>query len=153
MGLRDLLNDDNDRRDFRDFADRFDRGRPEEHYDEHEARDRYSRIERHLDDDEYERSARETFSRMEPRQRRELSRELRSRGRQRGYDFGRDDDDRDDPSVLAGMLRGARQQDAGGLGGLLGGGDGGDGLLGGTMGKVLMGGIAAMAVRQVVKDR
>ena len=72
MGLMDLLGNDDDRRDFHDFADRFDRGRLEENYDEHEARDRYSRIERHLDDDEYERSARETFARIGQRDRRLL---------------------------------------------------------------------------------
>jgi hypothetical protein len=36
---------------------------------------------------------------------------------------------------------------------MLGGGDGGDSLLGGTMGKVLLGGIAAMAAREVMDRR
>jgi hypothetical protein len=150
MGLRDIVdNNDDDRRRYRDFADRYERGPIHEGYDDDEARRHYSRFERDMDDDDFERSARATFERMDPSDRRQYSRELRRRGRERGHDFGRDDDD-DDPSVLAGMLRGARKKESGGLGGLLGGGDG-DGM--GTMGKVLMGGIAAMAAREVFKDR
>lgn len=153
MGLRDILENDNDddRQRYRDFADRYERGRIDEGYDEDEARRHYSRFERDMDDDEFERSARATFERMDPGDRRQYSRELRRRGRERGHDFGRDDDDNDDPSVLAGMLRGARQRESGGLGGMLGGGGDGEGM--GTMGKVLMGGIAAMAAREVFKNR
>ena len=136
------------RRRSRDFADRYGRGRIHEGYDEDEARQHSSRFERDMDDDDFERSARATFERMDPSDRRQCSRDLRRRGRERGHDFGRDDDD-DDPSVLAGMLR-ARKQESSGLGGLLGGGDG-DGV--GTMGKVLMGNIAAMAAREVFGDR
>ena len=144
MGLQDLLNNDDDRRDFGDFAERYHRGRVDEGYDDDEARQRYHRSDRSIDDDEYERAAREAFSRMDERSRREFGRELGRRGPERGVDVDQDDDD--DASVLAGVLGGMRRRDRGGLGGMLDDRDGG-GLLGGPMGKVLTGGIAAIAVK------
>lgn len=50
------------------------------------------------------------------------------------------------------MLGGVRRQDRNGLDDLLGGGGGG-GQLGGSTGKVVMGGIAAMAARQFMQNR
>lgn len=176
MGLMDLLGDDNSRNDFRDFSDRFERGAPWDGFDDREAFERHERVASHLDDDEYERHARSVVERLSPDERRALGRELAQRGRSRGMDFDDRDDRYDDPGQLSGMVGRVRRQSPGGLGDLLGGGGGGGGLggmlggggggglggmmsgggggdMGGALGKVLMGGIAAMAARQVLGGR
>ncbi len=164
MGLLDLLQGDDDRRDFSDFADRFERGAPHEHYDEHEAHDRYRRVSQHLSPEEFEDASYRTLERMHPQERRELGRMMRSRARERGYDWDDDEDRYEDPRQLSGMMGRVEQRSPGGLGDLLGmgGGGGGMGGVGGMLGggggggmlpKVLMGGIAAMAARQVMGGR
>lgn len=168
MGLMDLLTgggDDNDhRRDYNDFVDRYERGRPHEGYDDDEVYQRYQQVDGDLNDDDFEYSARESFQRMDPDERRQFARQLRSQARERGYsDFDDDDDRYQDPNALAGLLGGMRRQDPGLLGGLLGGGMGGGGM-GGMMGgggmgggmmgnplaKMAMAGIAASAARRMM---
>lgn len=169
MGLMDLLQGDDDRNQLRDFSDRFQKGRPDEGYDEKEAHERYEQVNRHLDDDEYESSARDAFSHLSPEERRHLGRELRDRSKERGHRFDDGDDDGDDSKYedaghLARSTRRMREKDPGLLGSLLGGGGGGGGggglgsLLGGGGGgggiaKVVLGGIAAMAAKRASGGR
>ncbi len=104
------------------------------------------------------------FGRLSREERRELRRRLRQ---QRGAQM-RDDDD-DDPRLMARELSQYRQQGSddplggllGGLGGMFGGGGSpqaresqpqGD-LLGGPLGKAVLGGVAAFAMKKMMDNR
>ena len=76
MGLGDLLQDAGTRDKLQDFAKRYDQGAPWEGISEDEAREHHDQIASQLDDDEYESSARESFQRLDPDQRREVARSL-----------------------------------------------------------------------------
>lgn len=156
--------DDDDRRsrrqDYGDFVDRYDRGRPHEGYDDDEVHRRFREVHNDLSDDDFEYSARESFSRMDPDERRQFARQLRSQARDRGYDDFDDDDDRyQDPDALAGLMGGMRRRDPGLLEGVLGGGMGGGmmgggggmgGMMGNPLAKMAMAGIAASAARRMM---
>lgn len=171
MGLLDAVlggGQGPDRDDYADFVRRYDDGPPDRGYDDDEAYDRYDRVSRHLSRQDYERSARASIERMSPQQRRQLGRQLR----ERVPDFDRDgrDDRYEDPGALAGMMGGLHDRDPDLLGGMMGGGrrrggrdrdrDGipddlerGGGGGGDTLMKMALGGIAAMAVKQVMDRR
>ena len=145
MGLMDLLGG-GDRAGLEDFAQRFDQGSPWDGFDDQEADERHRQVAEHLSPEEYQDSARDVFARLSPQERRQIGRQLRDRSRQQGVDFDPDDDGRDDryedPGVLGGLVGGLQGRQPGGLGQLLGGGGGGG------LGKVVLGGIAAMAVKR-----
>ena len=147
MGLMDLLGGGGDRAGLEDFAQRFDQGSPWDGFDDQEADERHRQVAEHLSPEEYQDSARDVFARLSPQERRQIGRQLSDRSRQQGLDFDPDDDGRDDryedPGVLGGLVGGLHGRQPGGLGQLLGGGGGGG------MGKVVLGGIAAMAVKRV----
>ena len=88
MGLTDLMQDAGARDKLQDFTQRYDQGAPWEGISDHEAREHHDQVAAQLDDNEYEESARESFQRLEPQQRREAARSL---------ELG----DTDDPSELA----------------------------------------------------
>ena len=142
------------RQEYEEFVQRFDRGAPWEGIDDDEARQRYDEISSDLSDDDYERSAREAFERLDPQQRKEMAGLLRQRGRQRQVDLGEfdhdDDDQLSDPKRLARMTRHVRKQQPGGLGALLGGG-GGEGILANPLAKAALSGIAAMAAKKMMR--
>ena len=152
MGLFDELLGGN-RDQYQDYVNRYDQGAPYEGISDDEALQRYRQVDEHLDDDEYENSARDAFSRMSPDDRAPLGQHL-SQG---GWEAS------DDPGILARQVREARQGNpdllssllgggGGGLGGLLGGGGAGGlgGLGGGSVGKAALGGIAAMAMKRLM---
>jgi hypothetical protein len=70
-----------------DFADRYERGAPYDNISEEEAVSRYREVVPELSGEDYRRSAREAFSRMEPEERAELGKELRDQSLQQGYGF------------------------------------------------------------------
>ena len=76
MGLTDMLQDAGTRDKLQDFAQRYDQGQPWEGISDDEAREQHDRVAAQLDDNEYEESARESFQRLEPDQRREVARSL-----------------------------------------------------------------------------
>ena len=76
MGLTDMLQDAGTRDKLQDFAQRYDQGQPWEGISDDEAREQHDKVAAQLDDNEYEESARESFQRLEPDQRREVARSL-----------------------------------------------------------------------------
>ena len=161
-------NDDDDRRRSRapEFVSRFETGSPYEGYDPDEAVQNYRHVADRLSPEEYEDAAAEAFSRLSPQDRTQLAQLMQQRG---GGQFG--DFQADDPRELARMSSRFKQQDQGGLMSLfgMGGGGGGGGDLlsaargdrggGGGMGdlmsnplaKAALGGIAAMALKKMVR--
>lgn len=166
----------NQRGQYEDFANRYDQGAPWDGISDDEAYNNYSQVAPNLSPEMYQRSAQESFSRLDPNQRRELGRYIQQRAPQFGVNFpdanqDGQDDRYQDPAYLAQMTGHIHQQQPGLLGQILGGGGGGGGLggaLGGAMGggmgggggmlsnpiaKAALGGIAAMAMKQVMGGR
>jgi hypothetical protein len=76
MGLSNMLQDAGKREQLQDFAQRYDQGQPWEGITDDEAKKRHDEVSGQLDDNEYEQSARESFERLQPEQRREAARSL-----------------------------------------------------------------------------
>jgi hypothetical protein len=76
MGLADMVKDAGQREKLQDFAQRYDQGQPWEGISDEEAKSCHDEVAAQLDDKEYEQSARESFERLEPEQRREAARTL-----------------------------------------------------------------------------
>jgi hypothetical protein len=149
-----------------DFIDRYERGRPYDGIGDDEVIQNYRATASRLSPQEYEEAAADAFGRLSREERRELRRRLRQ---QRGGQM-RDDDD-DDPRTMARELSQYRQQGSddplggllGGLGGMFGGGGGGStqasgsqpqgDLLGGPLGKAVLGGVAAFAMKKMMDNR
>ena len=156
--------DEGRRRRASDFVDRYEQGPPYEGIGDDEVIQNYRATAGRLSPQEYEEAAAEAFSRLSPEERRELRRRLRQQRRAE-----RLDDDDDDPRSMARELSQYRQQGSddplggllGGLGGMLGGGGGGStqaresqgDLLGGPMGKAVLGGVAAYAMKRMMGGR
>jgi hypothetical protein len=148
-----------------DFIDRYERGRPYDGINDDEVIQNYQTVAGRLSPQEYEEATADAFGRLSREERRELRRRMRQ---QRGAEM-RDDDD-DDPRSMARELSQYRQQGSddplggllGGLGGMFGGGGGsaqasgsqahGD-LLGGPLGKAVLGGVAAFAMKKMMDNR
>ena len=107
MGLTDMLQDAGKREQLQDFAQRYDQGAPWEGISDDEAREHHDQIASQLDDNEYEESARESFQRLDPGQRREAARSLQ---------LG----DTDDPQELARATSRVRKEKPDMLGQLMG---------------------------------
>ena len=148
-----------------DFIDRYERGRPYDGINDDEVIQNYQTVAGRLSPQEYEEATADAFGRLSREERRELRRRMRQ---QRGAEM-RDDDD-DDPRSMARELSQYRQQGSddplggllGGLGGMFGGGSEspqasgsqaqGD-LLGGPLGKALLGGVAAFGMKKMMDNR
>ena len=76
MGLAEMVQDAGQREKLQDFAQRYDQGQPWEGISDDEALERHDEVAAQLDDKEYEQSARESFERLQPEQRREVARSL-----------------------------------------------------------------------------
>jgi hypothetical protein len=147
-----------------DFIDRYERGRPYDGIGDDEVLQNYRATAGRLSPQEYEEAAAEAFSRLSPEERRELKRRMRQQRRAEKLD-----DDDDDPRTMAREVSQYRQQgDDDPLGGLLGGlgsmfGGGGSApasgsqaqgdLLGGPLGKAVLGGVAAFAMKKMMSGR
>ena len=147
-----------------DFIQRYEQGPPYEGIGDDEAIENYRAVAGRLSPQEYEEAATEAFSRLSREERRELRRRMRQQ--RAGQDDSYDDDD--DPRLMARELSQVRQQGddpLGGIGGMLGGllgggggggdqrgGSGGD-LLGGPLGKAVLGGVAAIAMKKMMGGR
>ncbi len=152
-----------------DFIDRYERGRPYDGIGDDEVLQNYRAAAGRLSPQEYEEAMADSFGRLPREERRELKRRMRQ---QQGGQM-RDDDD-DDPRAMAREVSQYRQQGSddplgglfggGGLGGMLGGMMGGGGtsrqqssaggdLLGGPIGKAVLGGVAAYAMKKMMSGR
>ena len=177
--LQGILGGGQQRQELDDFANRYEQGAPWDGISDDEAMSRYSQIAPQLPPDVYQRSAQESFSRLDPQQRMQLGQYIQQRAPQYGVDFpdldqNGQDDRLQDPAYLAQMTGRIHQQQPGLLGQILGGGGGGGGgglggALGGVLGgggggagggmlanpiaKAALGGIAAMAVKQMMGGR
>jgi hypothetical protein len=163
FGGQDNDDDEIRRRRASDFVDRYERGAPYEGIDDDEVIQNYRATAGRLSPQEFEEATGESLGRLSREERRELRRRLRQ---QHGGQVDVDDDD--DPRLMARELSQYRQQGSddplGGLGGMLGGmfgggassqagsSAGGD-LLGGPLGKALMGGVAAFAMKKMMGGR
>ena len=168
--------DDDDRRRSRaqDFVSRYEQGAPWDNISDDEALQNYQRVAGRVSPQEFEESAAEAYARLSPQERQQFAQFLQQQG---GGSYG--DLDYEDPRQLAQMTTRLQQQQPDGLAGLLGGlggaGGGGGalgGLLGGALGgqsrgqgggmadmiqgplgKAVLGGIAAMAMKRMIGGR
>lgn len=162
FGGQDDDDDEGRRRRATDFVDRYERGAPYDGIDDDEVIQNYRATAGRLSPQEYEEATAESLGRLSREERRELRRRLRQ---QRG---GQIDTEDDDPRLMARELSQYRQQGSddplGGLGGMLGGMLGGGGnsnqggssggdLLGGPLGKAVLGGVAAFAMKKMMSGR
>ncbi len=174
--LSGILGGQQQQDEFSEFTNRYEQGAPWDGISDDEAYNRYQQVAPQLPPDVYQRSAQESFSRLSPQQRMELGRHIQQRAPQYGVNFpdlnqDGQDDRLQDPGFLAQMTGRIHQQQPGLLGQILGGGGGGGlgGALGGALGgggggggggmlsnpiaKAALGGIAAMAVKNMMGGR
>jgi hypothetical protein len=154
--LGQLLGGGQQRQQYQDFVTRYDQGAPWDGISDQEAYSRYQQVAPQLPPDMYQQSAQEAFSRMTPQQRMQLGQHLRQQARQQNMSFPDMDqdgvDDRfQDPQYLAQVTGRMQQQQPGLLGQVLGGGGGG--MLESPIAKAALGGIAAMAVKNMMGGR
>ena len=126
------------------FADRFEQGGDAGISDE-EALQHHERIARHASPAEYQQAALAAFQRMTPQQRKQFRQEINHRMGQRDHPH-QSQSGGHEPGELAQLVAGLHSQNPGMLGSLMSGGGG----MGGSIGKMALGGIAAMAVKQVM---
>ena len=148
-----------------DFIERYERGKPYDGISDDEVMQNYRATAGRLSPQEYEEAMADSLGHLSREERRELRRQMRQ---QRGAQM-RDDDD-DDPRVMAREVSQYRQQGGddplggllGGLGGMFGGSGGspqasgsqsqGD-LFGGVLGRAVLGGVAAFAMKKMMNGR
>jgi hypothetical protein len=147
MGILESLKGER-RQEFEDFANRYDQGEPWEGISDDEAVSRHDELASQLSQDEYEASARESFERLQPEQRKELGRELRQQARERNVSAPEVDDDDDEKLADSGMLAKLTSQLHGQSPGLVGQLLGSGGMRGNPLVKGALGGIAAMAAKR-----
>ena len=76
MSLTDMLQDEGTREKLQDFTKRYDQGAPWEGISDDEAKEQHDKVAAEIDDFQYEESAKESFDKLEPEQRREVARSL-----------------------------------------------------------------------------
>lgn len=76
MGLTDMLQDNVKREQIEDFVQRYDKGKPADGISDQEAQQQYDQVAAQLDDKEFEQSAKESFERLDPQERREAGQQL-----------------------------------------------------------------------------
>lgn len=153
MGLFDtLVGDAEARAAHEEFADRVTQGAPDQGYSEEEALHHHQQVAGHLSRDEYQHAAMAAFERMSPEQRKQFRHTIDQRmGRHPGHKQHRGQGGGGHGAgELASLVSGLHAQDSGMIGNLLGGGGGGGGGAIGSIGKMALGGIAAMAIKQAV---
>lgn len=150
MGLFDTLVGDAEARAAHEkFADRVTQGAPDQGYSEKEALHHHQQVAGHLSNDEYQHAAMAAFERMSPEQRKQFRHTIDRRMAQHpGHKQHGQGGGGHGAGELASLVGGLHAQDPGMIGNLLGGGGGGGPM--GSIGKMALGGIAAMAVKQAV---
>jgi hypothetical protein len=158
--LGQLLGNNQQRQEYQDFVNRYQQGSPEEGYTDQEVMNRYEQVAPRLPQQDYVRAAQEAFDRMSPQQRAEFGQYVQQQAQQRGVNIpgmggGASSSQYEDSGYLAQMAGQLHQQQPGLLGQLLGGGgDSGSGagsMLNNPIAKAALAGIAAMAVKNMMK--
>jgi hypothetical protein len=138
-----------------DFVGRYEEGPPWTNFSGQEALERYRQVAPQLPPEQFERAAEQAFGRMDPQQRLQFAQMLQ----QRAGGFGAGTDFQlDDPRQLARLTTQFQRQEPEGLAALFGGGgrerSGGLGdLIDNPIAKAALGGIAAMAFKQMIGKR
>lgn len=152
-----------------DFVQRYDRGSPYDGFSGQEALHHHDAVASRLPPEQYQLAAEEAFARMSPQDRLRFGQMLQQQSRRQDFNFpdlnGDGIDDRlQAPRMLAQVTTRMQQQQPGILGQLLGGAGGGGPGLGGVasqgasmldnpLAKAAMGGIAAIAMQQLMNRR
>jgi len=151
-----------------DFVQRYEQGPPHEGIGDDEVLHNYQTVAGRLSPQEYEDATAQSLGRLSHEERRALRHQLRQ---QHGGQIAADDDH--DPRTMAREISQVRQQGSGdplggllgGLGGMLGGVMGGGAsstqggsspagdLLGGPLGKAVLGGVAAYGMKKMMDNR
>jgi hypothetical protein len=152
MGMLGALLGDTGWRTMEDFTSRYERGAPWVGIDERETMQHYDRVARQLDADDYREAAQASLARLSPDERRLLVAQLQGSARRTDVNTPGLHEVSDDPASLAAVMARLHQEQPGMLQQLLGGstGGGGDGLLGSTVAKAALAGIAVMAVKRAL---
>jgi hypothetical protein len=150
MGLLDtLMNDAEARATHENFADRVTQEAPGEGYSGDEALQHHQQIAGQLSNGEYQHAALAAFQQMTPEQRKQFRQTIDQRmGQPKAHKAPAGKAGGHEPDELASLVSGLHSQSPGMLGSLLGGGSGG-GVS--SVGKMALGGIAAMAVKQALQ--
>jgi hypothetical protein len=148
MSILESLKSGERREEFEDFVSRYDQGEPWEGISDDEAVSRHDELATQLSEEEYEQSARESFERLQPEQRKQLGRELRQQARQQNVRAPEIDDDDDEKFADSGMLAKLTSRLHGQAPGLVGQLLGGGGMKGNPLAKGALGGIAATAAKR-----
>ncbi len=159
--LENLLGGGQQRQEYEDYVRRYDQGPPYQGISGQEAYGRYQQVATQLPPQQYQQSAQEAFARMSPQERMQFGQMLQRQAQQRGYQdpAWHDPDDRyQDPGYLSQVTGRMHQQQPGMLGQLLGGGGGQQGggmgdMLDNPLAKAAIGGIAAIAVKNMMGRR
>jgi hypothetical protein len=150
MGLLDtLMGDAEARASHEEFANRVTQGAPGEGYSDQEALQHHQQIAGHLSNDEYQHAAMAAFQRMTPEQRQQFRHQIDQRMGQHDHTPHPAQGGGHEPGELASLVGGLHSQNPSMLGNLLGGGTGGGAM--DNIGKMALGGIAAMAVKQALQ--
>lgn len=146
--LENLKSGGERRQEFEDFVSRYDEGEPWEGISDEEALSRHDEVASQLSQHEYEESARESFARLSPQQRKQVGQELRQQARRRNVSAPEVDDDDDEKLADSGMLAKLTSRLHGQAPGLVGQLLGGGGMKGNPLVKGALGGIAATAAKR-----
>lgn len=157
MGLLDdLLGGGQQQQQLQNFAERYAQGSPQEGYTPQEAQQAYQQVAAQLPQSQYVQAAEQTFNQMSPQEREQFAQYLHQQAQQQGVQLpgmtpGQPQQFQDSGALaqLAGQLH---QQQPGLLGQLLGGLGGGSGSMS-PLAKMALGGIAAMAVKNLMSGK
>lgn len=145
--LEKLVGGDNQQS--QDFIQRYEQGPPWNGFSQEEATQQYQQIAPQLPQDQFEQSAMQALERLTPEQRAQVGQYLEQQAQQQGMSVpgAGMGNQYQNSGNLSGLMGQMHQQDPGVLGQLLGSMDGGSGG-GNGLGKAVLGGIAAMAMKQ-----
>jgi hypothetical protein len=150
--LENLLGNGQKQQQAQDFSNRFQQGPPDTGYSEHEAQQYYQQIAPQLPAEQYQAAAQQAFEKMSPQDRQTFAQYLHEQAQQQGQaipgmapgQYGQ----YQDPNALARVATQLHQQQPGMLSQILGGGGQSGGM--NPLAKVALGGIAAMAVKNLM---
>jgi hypothetical protein len=157
--LEGLLGGGQQRQNAENFANRYANGSPYEGYTGQEAAGYYQQIAPQMPQDQYLAAAEQAAARMSPEERMQFGQYLEQQAAQQGLSFppgmqmGMGGQQYQNPGALAQMMGHMHQQQPGILGQLLGGGQGGQSGGMNPLAKAMLGGIAAMAVKNMMSGK
>lgn len=138
-----------------DFVQRYDQGSPWNGFSHQEAVNQYEQVAPNLPQNQFTQSATQALDQLSPEQRAQVGQYLGQQAQQQGVNVpgaSMGGMDYQSSGPLAGLMGQMHQQDPGMLGQVLGGMGGGSGGEN-PLGKAVLGGIAAMAMKQFMGNR